>query len=140
MSEPLRRIAWPPAAPADPESLVPREWLVTNGLGGYASGTVPGVITRRYHGLLVAALPAPLGRVVMLSHLGESIHTGKVWQALNQLGAQLSSGPLHPAGFRLENSSPIWSYEFEGITIEKQVLLLHAQNTVHITYRLLAGA
>ena len=50
-----------------------REWLVTNGLGGYASGTISGVVTRRYHGLLVAALPAPLGRVVMLNHLAEHL-------------------------------------------------------------------
>ena len=50
-----------------------REWLVTNGLGGYASGTVAGVVTRRYHGLLVASLPAPLGRMVMLNHLLERV-------------------------------------------------------------------
>ena len=50
-----------------------REWLVTNGLGGYSSGTVAGVVTRRYHGLLVAALPAPLGRFVMLNHLLERV-------------------------------------------------------------------
>lgn len=45
--EPCRRIAWPPCDPLDREALATREWLVTNGLGGYASGTVPGVITRR---------------------------------------------------------------------------------------------
>ena len=50
-----------------------REWLVTNGLGGYASGTVAGVMTRRYHGLLIASLPAPLGRMVMLNHLLERV-------------------------------------------------------------------
>jgi predicted glycogen debranching enzyme len=50
-----------------------REWLVTNGLGGYASGTIAGVATRRYHGLLIAALPAPLGRWLMLSHLSERV-------------------------------------------------------------------
>src|SRR5256885_16868984 len=70
----IRRIPWPPPEGAtDPEALVTREWLVTNGLGGYASGTVPGVITRRYHGLLIAALPAPLGRIVMLSHVAEQV-------------------------------------------------------------------
>src|SRR6516164_2309282 len=74
MREPLRSIPWPPSDSADPESLVTREWLVTNGLGGYASGTVPGVMTRRYHGLLIAALPAPLGRIVMLSHVAEQLH------------------------------------------------------------------
>ena len=73
MAAPLRRISWPPAGSTDPESLVTREWLVTNGLGGYASGTVPGVITRRYHGLLIAALPAPFGRMVMLSHVAEQV-------------------------------------------------------------------
>src|ERR1700680_3757027 len=51
--------------------LLNREWLVTNGLGGYASGTVSGAVTRRYHGLLIAALPAPLGRIVMWSHVSE---------------------------------------------------------------------
>src|SRR5438045_4971500 len=50
-----------------------REWLVTNGLGGYAAGTVAGVMTRRYHGLLIASLPAPLGRFVMLNHLLERV-------------------------------------------------------------------
>src|SRR5712671_3109739 len=69
INEPLRRIPWPVIDPNDPEALVTREWLVTNGLGGYASGTVSGIMTRRYHGLLIAALPAPMGRVVMLSHL-----------------------------------------------------------------------
>src|SRR3954469_9264378 len=49
------------------------EWLVTNGLGGYASGTVSGACTRRFHGLLIAALPAPLGRAIMLNHLNEEL-------------------------------------------------------------------
>src|SRR5687767_4958232 len=50
-----------------------REWLLTNGLGGYASGTISGSVSRRYHGLLIAALPAPLGRVMMLNHLAEDV-------------------------------------------------------------------
>src|SRR5215475_4255108 len=57
----------------DPVLLLTREWLVTNGLGGYASASVSGACTRRYHGLLIAALPAPLGRMVMLSHFGEEV-------------------------------------------------------------------
>jgi hypothetical protein len=69
-THPLRRITWPVVDPAaDPEGLATREWLVANGLGGYASGTVAGVATRRYHGLLIAALPAPFGRMMTLSHL-----------------------------------------------------------------------
>src|SRR3954467_15574349 len=73
MPELIRRIPWPPQGETDSESLVTREWLVTNGLGGYASGTVPGVITRRYHGLLIAALPGPPGRIVLLSHVAEQV-------------------------------------------------------------------
>ena len=70
----FRRMPWPgAAAAAQQERLLTREWLVTNGLGGYASGTVSGVMTRRYHGLLVAALPAPFGRVVMLNHVAEHL-------------------------------------------------------------------
>ena len=69
MNEPIRTL--PPGLAGD--DLVIREWLVSNGLGGYASGTVAGVNTRRYHGLLVAALPNPHGRVMMMNYLGEQI-------------------------------------------------------------------
>src|SRR5437660_4330668 len=70
----LRRMPWSAAQMAHPEPLLTREWLVTNALGGYASGTVAGVPTRRYHGLLIAALPAPLGRTVMLGYVTELLH------------------------------------------------------------------
>src|SRR4051812_4388298 len=73
MEQPVRRISWPPASLHDTDALVSREWLVTNGLGGYASGTVSGAITRRYHGVLIAALAAPLGRTVMLSHIADQV-------------------------------------------------------------------
>ncbi|HTI32795.1 MAG TPA: glycogen debranching enzyme N-terminal domain-containing protein, partial [Miltoncostaea sp.] len=69
----VRRIIGPGTAAVDPEAVVGREWLVTNGLGGYASGTIAGVATRRYHGLLIAALPNPLGRVMMLNRVAERI-------------------------------------------------------------------
>ena len=64
----IRSMPWD-GAHMSRELLLNREWLVTNGLGGYASGTVSGAVTRRYHGLLIAALPGPLGRVVMWSHV-----------------------------------------------------------------------
>src|SRR5437762_3786013 len=67
----IRKIDFSRASASDRQQLLYREWLLTNGLGGYASGTISGTVTRRYHGLLVAALPAPLGRVVMLNHLAE---------------------------------------------------------------------
>src|SRR6266545_8152317 len=68
-----RRVTFEPRHLQDPAELLQREWLVTNGLGGYASGTLAGVVTRRYHGLLIAALPAPLGRIVMLNHSSEQL-------------------------------------------------------------------
>jgi predicted glycogen debranching enzyme len=145
MSEPVRRIAWPPAGSSDPESLVTREWLVTNGLGGYASGTVPGVITRRYHGLLIAALPAPLGRMVMLSHVAEQVKLAD--GRCLEIGGRERSGDApdaHGTGylteFRLESGLPVWRYDVEGLVIEKRVFLPHMQNTVHLSYELLSGA
>src|SRR5207253_4128222 len=72
----LNRMPWERTAPAhssDPVLLLTREWLVTNALGGYASASVSGACTRRYHGLLIAALPKTLGRIVMLSHFAEEI-------------------------------------------------------------------
>src|SRR5436189_2011851 len=107
INEPIRRILWPPPDSAEPEALVTREWLVTNGLGGYASGTVAGVITRRYHGMLIAALPAPLGRTVMLSHVGEQVRFADGTRV--QFGGREQSGDtpdVHGTGclteFRLE--------------------------------------
>jgi glycogen debranching enzyme len=69
----LNRMPWERERASEPEPLITREWLVTNGLGGYASGTVSGVCTRRYHGLLIAALPNPLGRMMLLTHLSEYV-------------------------------------------------------------------
>ena len=65
--------AWAPGERPEIAGLLEREWLVTNGLGGYASGTICGAATRRYHGMLIAAQPAPLGRVMMVNHLREFI-------------------------------------------------------------------
>jgi predicted glycogen debranching enzyme len=145
MTEPLRRIPWPVVDAADPEALVTREWLVTNGLGGYASGTVAGVITRRYHGLLIAALSAPYGRTVMLSHVAEQVRWPDGRRA--EIGGRERAG--HGAGaqgsgflveFRLEAGLPIWRYDVDGLILEKRVFLSHMQNTVHVMYELVGGA
>src|SRR4051794_30436767 len=71
-AELVRRLAWEPTDEGR-QSLVGKEWLVTNGLGGYASGTVASALTRRYHALLIAALPTPLGRTVMLNAVWERL-------------------------------------------------------------------
>jgi predicted glycogen debranching enzyme len=126
------------------EQLLTKEWLVTNGVGGYASGTICGVSTRRYHGLLVAALPEPLGRMVMLNHLHEQVvlPNGKV---VNFGGEEKAGGYLaiygadHLVQFRLDTGLPVWKYNVDGYVIEKRVYLAHHQNTVYIDYRLLEG-
>ncbi|HJR61946.1 MAG TPA: amylo-alpha-1,6-glucosidase [Vicinamibacterales bacterium] len=126
------------------EPMPRREWLVTNGLGGYAAGTVAGVVTRRYHGLLVAALPAPLGRIVMLNHLLERVRIGggaPLWLGDEDevAGPNAADRTGHLAEFRLELGLPVWRYVIENVVIEKRVLMPHGQNTVHVTYRLLSG-
>src|SRR6059058_4253842 len=145
MIEPVRRISWPPADPSDAEALVTREWLVTNGLGGYASGTVPGVITRRYHGVLIAALPAPLGRLVMLSHVAEQLRFPDGRRI--EVGGRERTGDApdaHGTGylveFRLEGGLPVWRYDIQGLLIEKRVFLPYMQNTVDLMYELVSGA
>ena len=145
MKPPTRRLVWPPRDAVDPSDLVTREWLVTNALGGYASGTVPGVITRRYHGILIAALAAPLGRTVMLSHVAEqaTLPDGRCID----IGGRERSGDApdaHGTGylteFRLEGGLPVWRYDVEGFVIEKRIFLPHMQNTVHVMYTLVSGA
>ncbi|MFN8635222.1 MAG: amylo-alpha-1,6-glucosidase [Chloroflexota bacterium] len=145
MSGIVRRMVWDRQQPPDVETLLAREWLVTNGLGGSSSGTVAGVVTRRYHGLLVAALPAPFGRTVMLSHLSEQLVLTD-GRAL-VFGDDEDSGAEHPtlpgltylSEFRLELGLPVWRYEVEGFQVEKRITVPHLQNTVHVTYRLLGG-
>src|SRR6185437_8238168 len=141
------RIVRPLELPTDPAERTHRllevEWIVTNGLGGYASSTMAGVITRRYHGMLIAALPNPLGRTVMLNHLGERLVLGNESTAINQ--EERTGGRLNPdtarvvASVRLEAGLPIWEYLWHGIRLEKRVIMPHKQNTVHVSYRLLDG-
>ncbi|HWI55869.1 MAG TPA: glycogen debranching enzyme N-terminal domain-containing protein, partial [Bacillota bacterium] len=109
----IRRIDLRRARGEDARELLRREWLATNGLGGYASATISGSVTWRYHGLLIAALPAPFGRTVMLNHLAEFIRfpDGRCLQ----IGGEESSQPEEAAHaghylteFRLENGLPVW--------------------------------
>jgi predicted glycogen debranching enzyme len=138
----VRTMKWD-GADASRELLLEREWLVTNGLGGYASGTVSGAITRRYHGLLTAALSAPLGRMVMWSHVSEVLHFDQKSVSLGseeRAGGQLDlHGADYLTEFRLEDGLPIWIFRVDELVLEKRVLLLHLQNTVHLSYRILEG-
>src|SRR5690606_36214301 len=139
-----RTLASPRDTAAEEPMLPRREWLVTNGLGGYAAGTVAGVVTRRYHGLLVAALAAPLGRVVMLNHLLERVRIrggDPLWLGDEDevAGPNAADRTGHLAEFLLELGLPVWHYRLGGVEIEKRVLMPHGQNTVHVSYRLLSG-
>ena len=128
----------------DLDRFVACEWLVTNGLGGYASGTVAGVITRGFHGYLISALPSPFGRVVMLNDLVEQLVLPN--ERIFHLGGEERVGePLRVHGadyltdFRLEEGLPIWLYEVEGYKLEKRLLMPHGQNTTFVRYTLLEG-
>jgi predicted glycogen debranching enzyme len=143
MANLVRKLSWSEADVSRSELYITREWLVTNGLGGYASGTVSGVLTRRFHGLLIAALPSPLGRMMMLNDLDERIKfsDGSVIRldgAETAEGLQLE-GARYLKEFRLEMGLPVWQYRVNGVTIEKRVFLLHMQNTTHVNYRLVEG-
>ncbi len=144
MNEPVRKLTFTEEDTHDAELMLGREWLVTNGLGGFASGTLAGMPTRRYHGLLVSALPTPLGRTVMFNHLSEWVRLPS--GARQQIGGQERTGghldwpgAKHLREFRLEAGLPVWRYELDGAVVEKRILLVHSQNTVHISYRLVEG-
>jgi predicted glycogen debranching enzyme len=138
-----RSLRWEPTDDGR-QSLAWKEWLVTNGLGGYATGTIAGTLTRRYHGLLVSALPAPFGRTMMLNTIRERLRFGDgrvvpVARLVDtDLGREIDTS--HPlVAFRLEAGLPVWEYELDGVRFEKRILMPHLQNTTHITYRLLSS-
>src|ERR1700731_3361464 len=121
---------------SDLEVALRREWLETNGLGGFASSTIIGFNTRRYHGLLVAATKPPVGRLVLLSKLEETLFIdGKRFE----LSANRYPGLIHPQGFhylkqfRLD-PFPVFTYEVEGLEMEKSVFMIHGENSAVIHY------
>ncbi len=127
------------------DSILRREWLQTNGLGGFASGTLAGGVTRRYHGLLVAALPAPLGRTVMLSRLQESITLGDdsiILLNTQDLGDNQTDGTMCQCieSFHLDTGLPVWTYQADSFKLEKRILMLRNKNTVIVNYHLIRAA
>lgn len=115
-----------------------REWLEANGLGGFASSTITGLNTRRYHGLLVAATVPPVGRVVLLSKLEETLVVGG---ERFELSSNRYPGVIHPSGYRFQRSFrlapfPVFTYEVGEVIVEKSVFLVHGENTTVIEYRL----
>lgn len=123
----------------DTSRLLYTEWLLTNGLGGFACGNLANVPMRKYHSLLTAALPTPYGRTIMLNFVEEIVTLSDQKQVkLSYLRGQ-AEGPIEshvPKEFRLENGLPIWVYEIDGVIIEKRLLLIYYQNTLHMSYTL----
>ena len=137
-------VSFGPEIAADLPSALRREWLVTNGIGGYASGSVAGVNTRRYHGLLVAALAPPVERTVLV---GGSID----WVTYDGHRYPLSAheygdGAIDPHGYRqvqafeLDGTLPVWTFAFGNALLERRIWMAHGANTTCVTYRVVRAS
>jgi len=121
-----------------------REWLVTNGLGGYASSTLAGINTRSYHGLLVAALNPPVDRTVLVGGLVEWVTYDGVRYPLST--NEYGDGTIDPHGYRylesfaLEGTLPVWVYAIADALVERRIWMTHGANTTCVSYRLLRGS
>ena len=134
-------IGWGREISGDLPAAERREWLCTNGIGGFASGTVVGSLTRRYHGLLVAALEPPLGRTLLVATVDDTV-------AYDGAGASLATnrwagGAIDPHGYRaierfvLDGSTPVWTYAVADALVEKRIWMEPGANTTYIRYRVL---
>ncbi len=121
-----------------------KEWLVTNGIGGFAMGTVPGMLTRRYHGLLIAALHPPLGRTLLVTKLDEEIsYKGNIFPLfVNRWadGTLDSDGFQRMCGFRLEGTIPVWTFALDGALLEKRIWMQQGANTTYVRYDFIRGS
>jgi len=141
-AEPCLRLPWNHRR--DWHDLRRHEWLVTNGLGGFASGSVLGIPTRRYHGYFIPNLAAPNGRTVLIPRLDDAV-AGAGFGEIMLGGYQDKEGNLYSTGFehleefRTEWGAPVWIYRFSGRALEKKVIMPHGQNTTLVVYRLLEG-
>lgn len=118
------------------------EWIETNGLGGYASSTIVGINTRRYHGLLVAATNPPAGRKVLLSKLDEII---EIDETRYELGCNQYPGTIHPHGFQYlkkfeKEMFPRFEYQVPGIIVRKTVVAVHGENTTLLLYEIIKSS
>jgi predicted glycogen debranching enzyme len=121
-----------------------REWLATNGIGGFASGTIGGLPTRRYHGLLVASLKPPLGRTLLVSHFEESVeYDGRKFELST---CRWKSGAVSPEGYRniesffLDGTIPVWTFACDDALIEKRIWMRQGENTTYVSYKLVRGS
>lgn len=123
----------------DDDKLYRNEWLITNGIGGFACGSISGTPMRKYHSLLNAALSNPYGRTIMLNYVADRVvlpDKTKVTLSCLQRQPKNQLDAACPVEFRLENGLPVWIYDIQGVIIEKSLLLIHHQNTLHMSYKL----
>ncbi|MEG4251999.1 amylo-alpha-1,6-glucosidase [Microcoleus sp. Pol10D4] len=122
------------------DSAESREWLVTNGIGGYASGTIANLLTRRYHGLLIAALKPPLGRTLMLAKLDETaVYHDRAYPLYTNRWADATMEPHgynYIESFHLEGTTPVWRFALADAILEKRIWMQQGANTTYIQYRL----
>ena len=114
-----------------------REWIITNGIGGYASSSIIGANTRKYHGLLVAPLTPPARRFVVFSKIDESIEiNNKKYDLYTNVGKQyISKGYQYQEQF-MKEYFPIFTYKVEDVEISKVIVMEHGKNTVGIYYKI----
>lgn len=117
-----------------------REWLVTNGLGGFAAGTVAGALTRRYHGLLLAALHPPVGRRLLVTKLDETLRVGartiQLYTNIWSTGVEQPAGCQHLRRFDLLGGVPTWTYVVGGLQLIKRIWMEPGQNVTYVRYEL----
>jgi predicted glycogen debranching enzyme len=120
-----------------------REWWLSNGLGGYAAGTVAGTLTRRYHGLLVAPVNPPLGRHLVVAKADATLSDGvREWPLFSNRwgdGAVAPAGYLAVESFRLDGRTPVWRFACGELRLESRVWMEHGENTTYVGWRLLSG-
>jgi predicted glycogen debranching enzyme len=136
----MDRIALPRTDFVTQQSALAREWLLTNGLGGFACGTIAQANTRRYHGLLVAALAAPGGRTLMVAKLDTTVrYRGSSFElACNEFadGTIAPQGFARLADFHLEEGMPVWTYALGDARLEERIWMAHGHNTTYVSFAL----
>jgi predicted glycogen debranching enzyme len=127
----------------DLQAATQREWLITNGIGGYAMGTVAGIQTRGYHGLLIAALDPPVGRFLLLNRLEEAVtyrdKKTDIFTNSWQPDTVQPEGYRHIESFRLDGTTPVWTFRIDDALLEKRIWMQKGENTTYIRYTLLSA-
>ena len=125
---------------AERDNALAREWLVTNGVGGFACGTVSQANTRRYHGLLIAALAPPVGRTLMVAKLDVTVRYQE--RDFELACNEYADGTISPQGFaqlaafQLEDGVPVWSYALGAARLDQRIWMAHGRSTTYVSFTL----